>query len=73
MSSVTMDMSGYKTERSCTPDEHYDDEVLYAGWNPSLALQQYAQTERNRLGAMPIEFAAVSVDLFMKKMYAYQR
>lgn len=72
MSIVTMNMSDYQVERDDSMKAEYDDEVLCVGWNPSLALQQYAYTERNQSATMPLELAAVDVESFLKKMYAYQ-
>ncbi len=72
MSIVTMDMSDYEIEYGDSKAEEYGNEVLCAGWNPSLALQQHTYTERNQPAAMPHELAAVDVELFLKKMYAYQ-
>lgn len=73
MSIVTMNMSDYRIERDDLMEAEYGNEVLCVGWNPALALQQHAYTERNRPAAMPVELAAADVDLFLKKMYAYQR
>lgn len=73
MSIVTMNMCDYEVERANPIAEDYGDEVLCAGWNPALALQQHAYAERNQSSAMPPELAAADVDLFLKKMYAYQR
>ena len=84
MSIVTMSMSEYTIE----PDDsmavgqanlshgdgtQYGDEVLYAGWNPSLALQQHIYTETSQIVAMPRELATADVESFLNKMYAYQR
>ena len=84
MSIVTMSMSDYEIERDdsmvarvCPADKAhssgtpYGDEVLYAGWNPSLALQ--LQTETKQAAAMPRELATTDVASFLDKMYAYQR
>lgn len=73
MSIVTMDMSEYEIERGDSKTEEYGDEVLCAGWNPSLALQQHTYTERSQTSAMPRELAAVDINIFLKKMYACQR
>lgn len=75
MSIVTMSMSEYGIERSGSMAEadkpQYGDEVLYAGWNPALALQQRSETMQ--AAAMPRELATVDVESFLNKMYAYQR
>ena len=73
MSIVTMNMNDYEVERDDSMAEEYGDEVLCAGWNPSLALQQHTYTERSHPAAMPLDLVAADVDLFLKKMYAYQR
>lgn len=73
MSIVTMNMSEYKVERDDSIEAEYENEVSYAGWNPSLALQPHIQTERNQPAAMPLDLVAVDVESFLKKMYAYQR
>ncbi len=75
MSIVTMSMSDYEIERSDAVAEagnpQYGDEVLYAGWNPALALQQHTGTAEP--AAMPRELATVDAASFLNKMYAYQR
>jgi hypothetical protein len=68
-----MNMSDYEVERVDSMAEEYGDEVLCAGWNPSLALQQHTYTEKDRSVAMPAELATADVESFLKKMYAYQR
>jgi len=73
MSIVTMSMSEYEIEQDHSIEEDYSDEVLCAGWNPAIALQQHAYTERNQTPAMPPELVAVDIDQFLRKMYAYQR
>jgi len=75
MSIVTMSMSDYEIEPgdSMAAKPQYDDEVLYAGWNPSLALQEPTSTETSQAAAMPRELATVDVESFLSKMYAFQR
>lgn len=70
---IVMDMSSYEIERSNAPEAGYDDEVLYSGWNPTVALAcQHAVThERNMI--MPSSLASVDAETFLEKMYAYQR
>lgn len=72
MSIVTMEMCDYKIEDTRSATE-YDDEVLCAGWNPSLALQPQAHAEGKRRTAMTIDLASVDAEVFLKRMYAYQR
>ena len=73
MSIVIMNMSEYEIERDDSIAEGYGDEVLCAGWNPCLALQQHSYSERSQPATMPLELVAVDAELFLKKMYAYQR
>jgi len=71
MSIHTMDMSSYETDKTDLPAPLYDEEVLCAGWIPDLALQQSQGMER-RL-ALPESLATVSADIFLEKMYSFQR
>lgn len=73
MSIITMSMSECKIECENSIAEGYSDEVLCAGWNPAIALQQHAYAERNQTPAMPPELVAVDAEQFLRKMYAYQR
>lgn len=73
MSIITMSMSQYEIEQDGSITEGYGDEVLCAGWNPAIALQQRAYIEKEQRAAIPPELAAADIDLFLKKMYAYQR
>jgi hypothetical protein len=68
-----MDMSSYEIEHeeAMTPD--YNDEVLCAGWIPSLALQQAQLHGCESRPAMPVDLVAVDTDLFLRRMYACQR
>jgi hypothetical protein len=65
-------MCDYKVEDTRSAID-YDDEVLCAGWNPCLALQPQAHAEENRHTAITIDLAAVDAEVFLKRMYAYQR
>lgn len=69
MGTFNMDMSSYEIERGEPMAPGYGDEVLCAGWIPSLACHQ-SHTER---AALPVDLARVDVDAFMRKMYAHQR
>ena len=71
---IVMDMSSYEIERSLMETE-YGDEVMCAGWIPAVAqmcrLQPFVST--NKLTTVPTDLATVNADLFMQRMYAYQR
>lgn len=73
MSITTMSMSDCKIVQNDSTEESYSDEVLCAGWNPAIALQQHAYFEQSRTPAIPLELVAVDVEQFLQKMYAYQR
>jgi hypothetical protein len=68
---ITMEMSEYKavTETSLTD---YGDEVMCAGWNPQLA-QTSNDAELNRHVALPASLVNVDPEVFLHKMYVYQR
>ncbi|MDD2914983.1 MAG: hypothetical protein PHP70_06655 [Gallionella sp.] len=72
MSIVTMDMCDYQIERNDSTAEAYGDEVLCAGWNHSLALQQHVYVEIKQPDTMPLELVSADVDAFLQEMYAYQ-
>lgn len=69
MGVLTMNMSGYEIERDGAAASRYDDEVLCAGWVPTLALRE-SEPERT---TMPAELATVDVEAFLRKMYRFQR
>ena len=69
MGTISMEMSGYEIERGEVMASGYGDEVLCAGWIPSLACHQ-PHTEEVTL---PANLARVDVDAFLRKMYACQR
>lgn len=71
---IVMNMSSYEIERDSMENE-YGEEAVRAGCNPmpALACQQQLLASYNRQAAMPADLAAVDVELFLKKMYAFQR
>ena len=69
MGTLSMDMSSYEIERDEAMASGYGDEVLCAGWIPSLACHQ-PHTEKT---ALPVDMARVDVDAYLRKMYACQR
>jgi hypothetical protein len=68
---VVMNISSYEVE--CYEAE-YGDEVLCAGWNPAvmLACQQLSISQPGRM-QMPSDLATIDAEMFLQKMYAYQR
>ncbi|BBI99553.1 hypothetical protein FGKAn22_12460 [Ferrigenium kumadai] len=69
MGVLTMHMSGYEVERGDVAESRYDDEVLCAGWVPTLSMHQ-AHPEQT---SMPRELATTDIEAFLRKMYAFQR
>ena len=71
---IIMNMSSYEIERDSAETE-YDEEVLYAGWNPSVPLlsphQFYGATHNQEAGSICL--AQENVDLFLDRIYANQR
>lgn len=64
-----MDMGSSVIECGGATVSDYGDEVMCAGWIPSLACHQQ-HTEKT---ALPADLARVDVDAFLRKMYACQR
>ena len=71
MGVLTMNMSGYEVEHGDVATSEYDDEVMCAGWIPTLALReshpQHQQVE------MPDSLAMVDAETFLRRMYSCQR
>ena len=71
---VVMNMSSYEIERDSMEAE-YGEEVMCAGWNPVVAqmCQQQLAASASRYASMSAELATVDTELFLQKMYAFQR
>ena len=71
---IVMNMGSYKIERD-SMEEEYGEEVMCAGWNPAVALvcQQQIIISTNRQLAVPTDIATVDAELFLQKMYTFQR
>jgi hypothetical protein len=67
-----MDMSNYEIEAI---EAEYGDEILNAGWNPEVdsVCQLQQVVESGEQPAMPASLSAEVVELFLRKMYSYQR
>jgi hypothetical protein len=70
----TMDMSNYEIECEAI-EEEYGEEILSAGWNPdvqsmNLQLQLVPTSDQS---ALPEGLATEAAELFLRKMYSYQR
>lgn len=71
---ITMSLSSYEIEHDSTEAE-YGDDILYAGWNPEVdsvrqQLQLVPTTEQQN---MPVALTTEVAELFLRKMYSYQR
>ena len=71
---IVMDMSSYEIECSSMKAE-YGEEIMCAGWNPSIALvsQQQLAATANRPAPMSADLATADANSFLQKMYEYQR
>ena len=71
---IVMNMGDYEIEQEELEIE-YGEEIMNAGWNPevvSVHEQLQIQPDGNDL-TIPDSLATVSAELFLRKMYSYQR
>ena len=80
---TTMNMSSYEIEQD-TIEAEYGEEIMSAGWNPAVDLVcqqlQLAPTEEQvamvadlALLDTPSDVSMAISDIFLRKMYSYQR
>ena len=71
---ITMNMSSYEIEQDSTEAE-YSDDILYASWNPEVesVCQQLQLAPTLEQQTMPVAITTEVVELFLRKMYSYQR
>jgi hypothetical protein len=71
---VTMNMSNYEIEYEAIEAE-YGDEILCSGWNPEVesVCQQLLPVTTSENLHMPEGLATEVAELFLRKMYSYQR
>jgi len=80
---TTMDMSNYEIEQDAMESE-YGEEIMSSGWNPAVDMvcEQLLQVPTDEQMAMAAELPTLnSVDevstavseIFLRKMYSYQR
>ena len=69
---IVMNMSDYEIEREAL-EIGYDDEILWAGWNPEVdtVCQQLQPVPTTEKMAMPTSLTTEVVGLFLRKMYSY--
>lgn len=70
MKSLIINMSLGTVEQDHAGEAEYSDEVLYAGWIPSVALLQPVPELRRK--TMPSELATVDAELFLQKMETWK-
>lgn len=76
---ITMNMSSYEIEHDPEPysmEAEYGAEIMCAGWNPAVDLlcqQQLLLIPTEQQTDMPTDLTAVIAELFLEKMYTYQR
>lgn len=71
---IVMNMSDYEIERGALEVE-YGDEIMNAGWNPDVELvqEQLQLVPTDERMTIPDDLATTSAELFLRKMYSYQR
>jgi hypothetical protein len=71
--SITINMSSYEIEQD-SKEAEYSDDILFAGWNPEVDLLNQEQlTPALEQQSMPVAVTTEVVELFLRKMYSYQR
>jgi hypothetical protein len=75
-----MNMSNYEIESDSeiaqdSMEAEYGLEILCAGWNPAvdLACQQQLHLPNEKQMALPTDLSSAIAELFLEKMYTYQR
>ena len=71
MKSLVINMSLGTVEQDAEVETEYSREVQYAEWNPALTLVQLVPEQK--WDSMPAELATVDAELFLQKMYRWQR
>jgi hypothetical protein len=71
---IVMNMSDYEIESEPLEIE-YDEEIMNAGWNPdvNLVCEQLQLVPTSEQMTIPDDLTTVAAELFLRKMYSYQR
>lgn len=71
---IVMNMSDYEIERGALEVE-YEEEIMNSGWNPDVELvqEQLQLVPTDERMTIPDDLATTSAELFLRKMYSYQR
>jgi hypothetical protein len=70
---IPMEVKEYGTASDMMMDQ-YGEEIMCAGWNPTVALVSQPQLLEpvRRDDTMPADLVTADVELFLRRMYAYQ-
>ena len=71
---IVMNMSDYEIESEPLEIE-YSEEIMYNGWNPEVdsVCQQLQLAPTEEPVTLPDDLKTVAAELFLRKMYSYQR
>ena len=71
---IVMNMSDHEIERGALEVE-YEEEIMNSGWNPDVELvqEQLQLVPTDERMTIPDDLATISAELFLRKMYSYQR
>jgi hypothetical protein len=71
---IVMNMSDYEIEPEALEVE-YGEEIMYAGWNPDVdsVREQLQLVPTSEQMTIPDDLTTVAAELFLRKMYSYQR
>ncbi|GAB4413119.1 MAG: hypothetical protein OHK0054_01650 [Sideroxydans sp.] len=66
---IVMDMSSYQLESAEAATERYNDEILYAGWNPQISLNAPSETcDAAERSPFPPALAEIDIEAFLRLM-----
>ena len=70
---IPVEVKEYGTASDMMMDQ-YGEEIMCAGWNPTVALVSQPQLLEpvRRDDTMPADLVTADVELFLRRMYAYQ-
>ena len=71
---IVMNMSDFEIEGEGL-DSEYGEEIMNTGWNPDIELvrEQLQYVPASEQMTIPDDLATVAAEVFLRKMYSYQR
>ena len=72
---ILINMSSYAVENADSMGAEYSEEVMYAGWNPDIALlacYQPSQLVADKVTSLPTHLLMEDAEQFLQNMYEYQ-